>query len=81
MPRSVRAEAPARLLELPLAADPPAAARLIPRDRHVDEALEEVALRSVRGAPRVLERLVRGEELAGSDESDAPLEISHDPRA
>lgn len=37
-------EPPCGLLELPLAADSVAATALVPGDRHVDEALEEIAL-------------------------------------
>jgi hypothetical protein len=64
---SVRREAAGGLLELPLAADTVAAARLVPRDREVDEPLEEVALLGRRGAPRVLELLVGREELAAAN--------------
>jgi hypothetical protein len=60
-------EPASRLLELPLGADLSATPRLVPRDRDVDEALEEVAFRGGRGAPGVLELLVRGEVLAGAD--------------
>jgi hypothetical protein len=56
-----------RLLELPLAADAVSAACLIPRDRDVDEALEEVLLLGIGRAPDVLERLVRLEVLAARD--------------
>ena len=57
---------PARgLLELPLAARLVAAACLVPGDDDVDEPLEEVLLGGLGGAPGVLERLVRGEVLAG----------------
>jgi hypothetical protein len=65
--RCVRAEAPRRLLELALAADPVPAAGLVPRDRDVDEPLVEVALLRRRRAPRQLELLVRGEELAAAN--------------
>jgi hypothetical protein len=44
MLRRVRPEPPARLLELPLAPDAVPAPGLVPRDRDVDEPLEEVAL-------------------------------------
>jgi hypothetical protein len=66
--RGVGREAPLRLLELPLAADPSPAAGLIPRDSDVDEALVEVALAARRRAPRELELLVRREELPGPDQ-------------
>ena len=61
-----RAEPPGCLLELPLAAGAIAAAGLVPGDDDVDEPLEEVLLGGVRGAPRILERLVRLEVLAGA---------------
>lgn len=57
-----------RLRELALRSDLASAARLVPRDRDVDEPLEEVALVGRRGAPGVLELLVRGEVLAGADQ-------------
>jgi hypothetical protein len=38
----------------------------VPGDDHVDEPLEEVLLGRVGRAPRVLERLVRFEVLAGA---------------
>jgi hypothetical protein len=60
---------------LPLAADPVAAARLVPRDRDVDEPLEEVSLGVGRRAPRVLERLVCLEERAGADQLEAALVV------
>jgi hypothetical protein len=68
--RSVRREPARGLLELALAADAVSASRLVPRDRHVDEALEEVALARPRGAPRLLERLVGREVLAALDEGE-----------
>ena len=64
----VRREPALRLLELLLAADPPSATGLIPRDGYVNEALVEVALPARRRAPRELELLVRREELAGADQ-------------
>ena len=64
VPWGIRAEAPRRLLELALAADAVPAAGLVPRDGDVDEPLVEVALLRRRRAPRQLELLVRGEELA-----------------
>ena len=67
MARHVRAEAPERLLELALAADLVGTPCLVPGDRDVDEALEEVALRLLRGAPGVLEDLVGREVLAALD--------------
>jgi hypothetical protein len=64
----VSTESPRRLLELALAADPVPAAGLVPRDRDVDESLVEVALLRRRRAPRQLELLVRGEELAAANQ-------------
>jgi hypothetical protein len=64
------------LLELALAADAVPATRLVPRDRHVDQPLEEVLFRRLRGAPRQLELLVRGEELAAADRFEPALEIA-----
>ena len=60
-----------RFCELPLGADLASAPRLVPRDRHVNETLEEVALVAGRRAPRVLELLVRGEVLAGPNQLDS----------
>lgn len=71
MRRRVRAEAPRRLLELALGADPVAPPGLVPRDRDMDETLEEIALGGGRGAPRELELLVRGEERAAPDQLEA----------
>src|SRR3954451_18044298 len=68
MRRRVRREPPDRLDELTLGADLPAAAGLIPGDRDMHEALEEVALRGGCGAPGELELLVRGEVLAAPDQ-------------
>jgi hypothetical protein len=72
--RAIRRQPAARLLELALAADPLAAAGLVPGDRDVDETLKEVALGRLGGAPRVLQFLVGGEELAGPDQLEAALE-------
>jgi hypothetical protein len=71
--RRVGREAPASLLELALAADPVAAARLIPGDRDVHEALVEVALLRLGGAPRRLELLMGLEVFAAADQVDAAL--------
>ena len=73
MRRRIRPESADRLRQLPFAADAPAAPRLVPRDRHVDETLEEIALFARRDAPGVLELLVRGEVLAAADQLDASL--------
>ena len=72
---------PLRLLQLPLAADPVAAAVLVPRDDDVHEALEEVALVRVGRAPRLLERLVRLEVAARPRELEPPREGALDPSA
>jgi hypothetical protein len=69
------AEPAARLLELALAARAVAAAGLVPGDDDVDEALEEVLLGRVGGAPGVFERLVGFEVLAGAGEVEPSLEI------
>jgi hypothetical protein len=55
--------------ELTLTSDRVAAAVLVPRDDDVHEPLEEVALRRLGGAPRLLERLVRLEVAAGAREA------------
>ena len=75
MRRRERAEAPGGLLELPLAADRVATSGLIPGDDDVDEPLEEVLLGRVSGSPGVLERLVRGEVLAGAGEVEPAGEV------
>jgi hypothetical protein len=77
--RRVARKASRRLLQLPLAADAVAAARLVPGDRDVDEALEEVALRLAGRPPRGLELLVRREELAGPDQLEAALVLRRRP--
>jgi hypothetical protein len=66
--RGERPEPAGRLLQLALEPGPVSTAGLVPGDDDVDEALEEVLLLWIRGAPRVLERLVRGEVLAPSCE-------------
>lgn len=53
-----RGEAPLRFGELTLAAGSVPAAGLVPGDGDMDEALEEVLLARIGGAPRVLERFV-----------------------
>jgi hypothetical protein len=73
--RRERPEPPRCLLELPLAPGAVAAAGLVPRDDDVHEALEEVLLGRVGGTPRVLERLVRLEVLAGPRELEALLKV------
>jgi hypothetical protein len=73
--RGKRRDAPHGLLELPLATGLVAAACLVPGDDDVDEPLEEVLLGRVGGPPRVLERLVRSEVLAGAGEVEAAGEV------
>jgi hypothetical protein len=73
--RREAAEAALGLLQLPLAADPVPAAGLVPRDRDVDEALEEVALVRRRGSPGILELLVGGEELASANQIEATSKL------
>ena len=53
---------------------------MVPGDRDVDEALEEVPLRLRRGAPLVLERLMRVEPSLGAHQLDSPRE-THPPAA
>ena len=75
-----RREPSGRLLELPLAADAVPAPGLVPRDRDVDEALEEVLLGRLGCPPRELELLMRGEELAGPDQLEPAIEVALKPR-
>jgi hypothetical protein len=77
--RREQGEAPRRLLELPLAARPVAAAGLVPGDDDVDEALVEVLLGRVGGPPRVLERFVRLEILAGAGEIEPAFQVRRRP--
>ena len=69
-------EPPRRLLELARRCDGTTAARLVPRDGDVDEALEEVALFRGRCAPRFLELLVRLEVPPGANLLEPALERS-----
>src|SRR5215211_6214846 len=64
----VRCQPPDRFRQLTFRSDLTTASGLVPRDRDVHEPLEEVALVLRRRTPRVLELLVRGEVLAGTDE-------------
>jgi hypothetical protein len=63
-----RSKPPRGLLELALAAHAVSSPRLVPGDRDVDEALEEVLLGRLGRPPRELELLVRGKELAGPNQ-------------
>jgi CheY-like chemotaxis protein len=69
-----RPEPPCSLLELALTADTPPAPGLVPGDREVDEALEEIALLGLGRAPGELELLVRLEVAAFPDQPQAALE-------
>jgi hypothetical protein len=66
-------QAPDGLGELSFGTDPASASCLVPRDRDVDEPLEEVALLCRRRAPGILELLVRGEVLARADQLEPGL--------
>ena len=68
-----RGEAGERLHALALARDRPAARLLVGGHDHVDEPLEEIALRLRAGAPRLLERFVRLEERPGSRQGEPAL--------
>jgi hypothetical protein len=70
-----RREPPPCLPELPLAAGLVPAPGLVPGHRDVDEALEEISLAVGRGAPGVLERLVRFEERAGADQVETARQV------
>ena len=72
-------EAAGSLLELPLAADPVAAPRLVPGDSDVDEPLEEVALGRLGRPPFVLEDLVRVVVPAAPDELEPAFELRGEP--
>jgi hypothetical protein len=72
-------EATGSLLELPLAADPVAASRLVPGDGDVDEPLEEVALGRLGPPPFVLEDLVRVVVPAAPDELEPAFELRGEP--
>jgi hypothetical protein len=68
----VGGEAARRLLELTLACDgAPGYAGMMPRDGDVDETLEEVPLTRLRGAPGLLERLVRRKVPPARDQREA----------
>jgi hypothetical protein len=67
----VRGKAVERFHALALARDRAAARLLVGGHDHVDEPLEEVALRILAGAPRLLERFVRLEEGPGARQRQA----------
>ncbi len=79
MLRRVAPEPARGLLQLTLATDPVAASGLVPGDGHMDEPLVEVAFLGRRRAPRVLEFLVGGEELAAADQIQAAGELRRRP--
>src|SRR5947209_709057 len=74
--RGVRPQSARRLLELTCRRDGTAAARLVPRDRDVDEPLEEIPLLGRRRAPRQFELLVRLEVVLGANRLEPALECS-----
>src|SRR5712692_1179521 len=73
MLRRERGQAARRLLELARGGDRTPALRLVPGDRDVDEALVEITLLRGRGTPHELQLLVRLEEPAGADVTEALL--------
>jgi hypothetical protein len=73
--RRVRREPAHRFRKLAFGRNRPASARLVPRNRDVDEPLQEVALLRRSRAPRVLELLVCGEVLAGADQREPAFEL------
>ncbi len=73
----VRVEATRCFLELALAPGSVAPAGMEPRDRDVDEPLQEVALCGRRVAPLFLELFVRLEVLAGPNQLQPSLEPHH----
>ncbi len=75
MRRRKRTQPTRRLLELALAADAVPAPGLVPRDRDVNEPLEEVLLLGGACPPGVLQLLVCGEELTAADQLEAALKM------
>ena len=73
--RRERREAPRRFLELTLTPWAVAAPRLVPRDRDVNQPLEEVTLLGSCGSPHELELFVGGEEVSVSDQIEAASEM------
>jgi len=76
MGRRIWAEAANRLLELAFISGPISAPGVMPGDGHVDEALEEVPLGCLGGAPQILQHLVGFEVLAAVDQLEPALELS-----
>jgi hypothetical protein len=76
MRRPVRLEPAGRLLELTLAARTVRARGVMPRDRDVDEPLEEVAL-GVRGVPPLVLELLVGLEIRPRPDQSEPLLQPH----
>jgi hypothetical protein len=76
MLRCVRTESPRRLLELALASRAVLALRVEPRDRDVDESLEEVSLLARGASPFVLELFV-GVEVAPHADQLEPSSQAH----
>ena len=74
MARTIWSQAACSFLELPLAAGPVTATRMVPGDGDVYETLQEVPLRRRRLAPLVLQLLVRLEVGAGANQIAASLE-------
>jgi hypothetical protein len=71
----VRGEPARRLLELPLISGPISAAGVMPGDGHVDQALKEVALGCLGGAPEIFQHLVGLEVPAAVDQLEPALEL------
>jgi hypothetical protein len=78
--RRERPEAPQRLLQLACGGNRPAATRLVPGDRDVNEALVEVALGGVRGTPDELQLLVCLEIPVLPDQLETAVELVHELR-
>jgi hypothetical protein len=75
MRRRIGLESADRFAELPFHCNRARATGLVPRDRDVNEPLEEVAFLCRRGAPHLLENFVCGEILAGANQRDPAREL------